>query len=136
MGMRTATVLVSLALLSSCGSGGGGGGGGGGIGGLPAGLPAHFAFGLGNGPGGDDWMTVSGVPWDYRYQYLSGGVNTGGGWAGWNTPAGEFALICMNESRGAGIIPVEATSCRGRGGPGASRWPPRRRQTVRPSDPT
>lgn len=104
MGMRVAAVLLSLSILPACGSGGGGGGGGGG--GIPAGLPLHFAFGLGNDPGSLDWMTSSGVPWGYRYQYLSGGVNTGGGWAGWNSPAGEFALLYMDQSSGAGIVPV------------------------------
>jgi hypothetical protein len=51
-------------------------------------------------------MSSSGVPWDYRYQYLSGGVNTGGGWSTWNSPAGEFALLYMNASDAAGIVPV------------------------------
>jgi hypothetical protein len=69
-------------------------------------VPLHFAFGLGNGPGGLSWMTGSGVAWDYRYQYLSGGVNTGGGWSTWNSPAGDFALIYMNQSSGAGFVPV------------------------------
>ena len=51
-------------------------------------------------------MTSSGVPWKYRYQYLSGGVNTGGGWETWNTPAGAFATFYMNASYTAGYIPV------------------------------
>jgi hypothetical protein len=105
MGMRVAAVLLSLSILPACGSGGGGSGGVG-SGGVPVGLPLHFAFGLGNGPGGLSWMTGSGVPWDYRYQYLSGGANTAGGWSTWNSPAGEFALIYMNQSYGAGIVPV------------------------------
>ena len=43
---------------------------------FPAGLPSHVMVGLANDPGDLSWMTGSGVPWDARYQYLSGGVNT------------------------------------------------------------
>ncbi|MBI3857768.1 MAG: hypothetical protein HY293_18965, partial [Planctomycetes bacterium] len=71
---------------------------------VPAGLPAHVAVGLGNFD--LTWPNASGVPWGYRYQYLSGGVNTGSGWSTWNAPAGEFALLYMNASFGAGMIPV------------------------------
>jgi hypothetical protein len=104
MRVGRAAILVVGALLAGCGGGGGGGGGNGG--GLPAGLPRHFAFGLGNGPADLAWMTGSGAAWDYRYQYLSGGVNTGSGWSTWNAPPGDFALLYMNQSAGAGIIPV------------------------------
>ncbi len=63
-------------------------------------------FGLANDPGNLGWMTSSGVPWRYRYQYLSGGVNTGSGWETWNAPAGAFATYYMNASLSAGYIPV------------------------------
>ena len=63
-------------------------------------------FGLANGPGDLSWMTSSGVPWRYRYQYLSSGVNTGTGWETWNSPAGAFATYYMSASAGAGYIPV------------------------------
>ncbi len=43
-------------------------------------------------------MTASGVPWRYRFQYLAGGVNTGHGWATWNSPAGAFATSYMQAS--------------------------------------
>ncbi len=44
-------------------------------------LPAsRLEFGLGNGPADITWMTSSGVPWKYRYQYLAGGVNTANPW--------------------------------------------------------
>ena len=66
MRMQSAALLVSLALLPACSEGGGGGG----AGDLPAGLPGHFAFGLGNGPADIAWMTGSGVAWDYRYPYF------------------------------------------------------------------
>jgi len=52
-------------------------------------LPSHFAFGLEAGPA-DTWLPRSGVPWDYRWQYLAGGVNTGKGWETWNSN-GTFA---------------------------------------------
>ena len=63
-------------------------------------------FGLSNQPTDLGWMTGSGVPWRYRYQYLAGGVNTGTGWETWNSPAGAFATNYMNASSGAGYIPV------------------------------
>ena len=62
---------------------------------LPA---AHLEFGLSNGPDELSWMTSSGVPWRYRFQYLAGGVDTGHGWATWNSPAGQFATDYMNAS--------------------------------------
>lgn len=74
-------------------------------GGVPAGLPGYFALGLANQPGNVNWMKSSGVPWNYRYQYLAGGVNTGGGWATWN-PNGDFAAYYMQDSAANGYIPV------------------------------
>jgi hypothetical protein len=71
---------------------------------LPAGLPSHFGFGLSAGQG-DTWMPQSGSSWDYRFQYLVGGVNTGSGWETWN-PNGTFALNYANESAQHGIIPM------------------------------
>ena len=71
---------------------------------VPAGLPAHFAFGLGASPG-DTWMPQSGIPWDFRFQYLSGGVNTGSGWETWNSD-GTFALNYATESAQHGYIPM------------------------------
>jgi len=74
----------------------------------PRGLPTHFAFGLSGHP--DDtgiygWMPGSGVPWDYAYQYLAGGVNTGYGWATWNSNA-QFPLFYAQGSQANGYIPV------------------------------
>ena len=74
-------------------------------------------FGLANGPGTDlDWLVASHVPWRYRYQYLAGGINTGGtpgdacganaGWQTWNSPAGQFATIYINDSAANSAIPV------------------------------
>jgi hypothetical protein len=72
-----------------------------------ASLPSdRLHFGLANGPGDLTWMTSSGVPWKYRYQYLSGGVNTGTGWETWNSPPGAFASYFMNASASIGAIPV------------------------------
>lgn len=70
-------------------------------------LPAsRLEFGLANGPADLSWMKGSGVPWKYRYQYLSGGVNTNQGWETWNTPSGAFAGYFMSASGAAGYIPV------------------------------
>jgi hypothetical protein len=69
-------------------------------------LPSGFSFGLANGPSDIAWMTASGVPWGYRYQYLAGGVNTGTGWETWNTPSGQFAGYYMSASASNGYFPV------------------------------
>ncbi|HYR13673.1 MAG TPA: hypothetical protein VEQ67_05565, partial [Mycobacterium sp.] len=63
-------------------------------------------FGVANDPGNLGWMTSSGVPWRYRYQYLAGGVNTGTGWETWNSPAGAFAAMYMTNSAANSYIPV------------------------------
>jgi hypothetical protein len=73
---------------------------------LPSG---RLHFGLANGPDSLNWMTTSGVPWRYRYQYLAGGVNTGGNWLTWQDPAkpqGQFALDYLSNSNQNGYVPV------------------------------
>jgi hypothetical protein len=45
------------------------------------------------------------APFAFRYQYLAGGVNTGGGWATWNTN-GDFARFYIEDSVANSIIPV------------------------------
>ena len=74
--------------------------------GIPAGLPHHLSIGLANKLTELSWMTASGIPWDYRYQYLTGGVNTGQGWTTWNSPPGAFADMYLNDSGDSGYIPV------------------------------
>jgi hypothetical protein len=73
---------------------------------LPAVLPDHLSLGLMNGPSQLAWMTESGVPWDYRYQYLTGGVNTDAGWMHWRDPPGSFVDVYLQDSRENGYIPV------------------------------
>jgi hypothetical protein len=75
---------------------------------VPPGLPTHLGIGLAAAP--DDsgiygWMPDSGVSWDYAYQYLAGGVNTGGGWQTWNTLA-QFPLWYSQGAHGNGYVPV------------------------------
>jgi hypothetical protein len=67
-------------------------------------LPSHFSFGLAASPG-DTWMPQSGIPWDFRFQYLAGGVNTGKGWETWN-PNGTFASNYAQEAAQHGYIPM------------------------------
>src|SRR5258707_13934990 len=77
---------------------------------VPAGLPSHFSFGLMDAPGGasalDSMRQRNGTAWDYRYQYLAGGVNTGAGWSTWNQPAGAFATYYLQESASHGYRPA------------------------------
>jgi hypothetical protein len=73
---------------------------------LPSGLPTTFWLGLAIQPGELPWMSASGVPWNARYQYLTGGVNTGAGWATWWPGNGNFARDYMQASQAAGYLPV------------------------------
>ena len=77
---------------------------------LPGALPSHFSFGIMDSPGGTGYLngmrTSNGTSWDYRYQYLAGGVNTNQGWETWNTPAGAFATYYMQDSGSSGYIPT------------------------------
>lgn len=73
---------------------------------VPDSLPDHFTLGLHSKPDGLAWMKESGIPWDYRYTYLSSGVNTGEGWATWNSPPGRYATLYLNASDSAGYTPV------------------------------
>src|SRR5215831_5149764 len=77
---------------------------------VPPGLPAHFSFGIMDSPGGTGYLnsmrSQNGTAWDYRYQYLSAGVNTGSGWSTWNQPAGAFATYYMEESATNGYMPA------------------------------
>jgi len=50
-------------------------------------------------------VTQSGVPFDYAYQYLAGGVNTGGGWQTWNASA-QFPLWYARDAAARGAVPV------------------------------
>src|SRR5713226_5887471 len=83
-----------------------------------AALPSdRLHFGLANSPGTDfNWLVSSGIPWHYRYQYLAGGINTGGvagdpcganaGWQTWNSPAGQFVTDYITASVAQRAIPV------------------------------
>ena len=77
---------------------------------LPSGMPTHFSFGLMDAPGGASYLagmrSNNGTAWDFRYQYLAGGVNTGSGWSTWNWPSGQFATNYMNESGTNGFTPA------------------------------
>jgi hypothetical protein len=82
-------------------------------------LPSdRLHFGLANGPGTElNWMVATGIPWRYRYQYLAGGINTGGGstdpncganagWQTWNSPAGQFVTDYITASAAHSMIAV------------------------------
>jgi hypothetical protein len=75
---------------------------------FPTGLPTHFSFGLlAQASGIYDWMPESRIPWDFAYHYLSGGVGTGQGWAGWN-PDGSFVLTYARAAAQRGYTPMFA----------------------------
>ena len=90
-----------------------------------AGLPKFVGLGLKGDRSGDiNWMVDSGTPWTYRYGYLSGAVNSSGGWATWVSPEGEYATQFMNTSSQKGYIPVISYYTIVQSAPNASVEPP------------
>lgn len=71
---------------------------------LPGGWPSTLQVGMSDSPGGAAAMKAV-APFAFRYQYLAGGVNTGSGWATWNSN-GQFATYYIQDSVANGIIPV------------------------------
>ena len=74
---------------------------------LPS-LPAAWSFstlqlGFADGPGGAAALAATGMR--MRYQYLAGGVNTGSGWATWNTD-GAFVTWYVQDAVANGMLPV------------------------------
>ncbi|OLC55931.1 MAG: hypothetical protein AUH85_07950 [Chloroflexi bacterium 13_1_40CM_4_68_4] len=71
---------------------------------IPAGLPTTLQIGITDEPGGAKALH-QGAPFGFRYQYLAGGVNTGGGWATWDAN-GAFVTGYVDESVANQIVPV------------------------------
>ncbi|HLI07221.1 MAG TPA: hypothetical protein VKV40_11695 [Ktedonobacteraceae bacterium] len=81
-----------------------------GNGGIPAAFPHYFSFGVMN-PAGSAYLLAqqrsqNGTAYAFRYEYLTGGVNTGRGWETWNSPPGQYAMNYMQESAQYGYMPV------------------------------
>jgi hypothetical protein len=75
---------------------------------VPTGLPSHFGIGVSAAPDNSGiygWMPNTGIAWDYAYQYLSGGVNTTGGWSTWNA-SGQFPLYYAQGAASHNYVPV------------------------------
>ena len=75
---------------------------------LPAQLPSHLGIGVSAdlGPEGlAGWVPDTHIPFDYVYQYLAGGANTGEGWQTWE-PRASFPVIYANEAASQHHIPV------------------------------
>jgi hypothetical protein len=70
---------------------------------LPGWAPPHVEVGLANGPGGAAHVRSEHARW--RYQYLTGGVNTSYNWTDWH-PDGAFASNYVRESLAANVTPV------------------------------
>ena len=79
---------------------------------MPSAFPPYLSFGVMSNPGGtttlDTMRSTTGAVYAFRYQYLTGGVNTGHGWETWNKPAGQYATYYMQESTQHGYIPTFA----------------------------
>src|SRR4051812_22405815 len=86
---------------------------------LPAVWPySTVQIGISDEPGGAPAMKAT-APYGFRYQYLSAGVNTGNGWANWNTN-GQFATYYIQDSVNNGIVPVFTYYMMRQSNPGAS----------------
>jgi hypothetical protein len=78
------------------------------VGALPRTLPDHFGIGVAAGLGSDGlngWIPESGIPFDYTYQYLAGGVGPGSGWQTW-MPNATFPLVYAKLATSEHHIPV------------------------------
>jgi hypothetical protein len=71
---------------------------------LPGWAPAHVELGLANCCA-DGAQHARAYHARWRYQYLTGGVNTGHGWSTWN-PDGSYVSTYVRQSRRAGVVPV------------------------------
>jgi hypothetical protein len=67
---------------------------------VPAGLPNYFALGLKSDHNNLAWMPQSGVPWNYRFQYLNVG------WESWSASPGQFVTNYIQDSVSSRYIPV------------------------------
>jgi hypothetical protein len=71
----------------------------------PAAWPSdRLELGLADAPGGAIALRAS-AAFEFRYQYLAGGANTGNGWATWNTD-GQFVTWYIGDSVDHGMTPV------------------------------
>jgi hypothetical protein len=86
---------------------------------LPRRWPRRLRLGLIDPPGDAAALAASGS-FGFRYQYLSGGVNTGRGWATWN-PDGTFVDHYIQESASVGLTPVFSYYMLQQSDPGAER---------------
>jgi hypothetical protein len=71
----------------------------------PAAWPATLQLGMADDPG-DAATLQAAAPFGFRYAYLSSGVNTGSGWSTWNSPAGAYANLYINESITHHVTPM------------------------------
>ena len=92
----SATALITLVLVGSTGTAK--------LPPLPAKWPHSLQIGVADDPNGAAALRKV-APFGFRYQYLAGGVNTGGGWATWN-PNGTFASMYVHDSWAHGELPV------------------------------
>jgi hypothetical protein len=77
---------------------------------IPSAFPRYFSFGVMSPPTTasalDDMRSKNGAAFAFRYQYLTGGANTGRGWETWQQPTGQFATYYMQESAQHGYMPT------------------------------
>lgn len=72
---------------------------------VPSAWPSRsLELGMSDAPGGAGAMRAT-APFAFRYQYLSAGVNTGNGWATWNSD-GQFVTYYIQDSVANGMTPV------------------------------
>jgi hypothetical protein len=103
--MAGATLIAIAALSVVAGALGAQAGGTSSLPPLPSRWPStQLELGLSSSPGDAAALRAS-APFGFRYQYLAGGVNTGNGWATWNTN-GAFVTYYISDSVSHGVVPV------------------------------
>src|SRR5207248_4491787 len=77
---------------------------------IPTAFPHYFSFGVLSQTYFasllDAMRSQNGTAFAFRYQYLSGGVNTNRGWETWSQPAGQYATTYMQENAQHGYTPA------------------------------
>ncbi len=71
-------------------------------------LPTHLGIGViatNDADGLTGWMPNSGVPWDYAYAYMAGGLNTGYSWQQWKH-FGTWPVLYAKAAHAHSYIPV------------------------------
>lgn len=105
IGMRFLLAACGALLIGGCGDSGATASARSSLPPPPKGWPQTLQLGLANEPGDADALAGYGAI-GFRYQYLSGGVNTGRGWTRWGHGGGAYLTDYLTETSKTGVIGV------------------------------